>query len=170
MSLLGGTEACPPVPLKPPLYFLRTRRSLSLLCVISVMGDATTRSTNVCYCCIGRAGVHNIERPVAAGDLAAVAVEAEHLAFVSTLLDCYLLCCTHCHGFDDSLHQRYWDEIRPAYAAGGGPELRNALDILGMPWCSSSGSSTTPNHVSQRTRTDPRGIGKIGDRSSSPIR
>ncbi len=73
--------------------------------------------TDACYCHIVVAGVRNIQRLTAVGDLAHVEVEAEHLAFVSRLLDNYLLYCTHGSGFDESLHATYWHEIRPAYAS-----------------------------------------------------
>jgi len=87
--------------------------------------------TDACYCHVVGAGIRNIQRLAASCDLAAVAVEAEHLAFVSGLLDSYLLYRIHGSGFDESLHGRYWHEVRPAYAARAG---RESLAEMDTPW------------------------------------
>jgi hypothetical protein len=83
--------------------------------------------TDACYCHVVGAGVRNIGRLAAAGNLAAVAVEVEHLEFVSELLDSYLLYCTHGRGFDESLHVRYWHQIRPAYVAREGKGVSGTI-------------------------------------------
>ncbi len=87
--------------------------------------------TDACCCHIVRAGIRNIRRLTVAGDLAAVAVESEHLEFVSGLLDSYLLYYTHGRGFDESLHLQYWEQVCPAYAARASPESLAEIDI---PW------------------------------------
>src|SRR5262245_47458037 len=87
--------------------------------------------TEACYCHVVAAGVRNVRRLAAAGDLTGVALEAKHLEFVAGLLDSYLLYCTHGRDFDESLHGRYWREVRPAYAVRAGPESRAEMDI---PW------------------------------------
>jgi hypothetical protein len=85
--------------------------------------------TDACYCHIIEAGVRNIRRLTSAADLGAVATEAEHLEFVSQLLDDLLLHGTHGCGFDESLHERYWLAVRPAYAARASPESLAEMDI-----------------------------------------
>ncbi len=87
--------------------------------------------TDACYCHIVDAGVRNIQRLAAAGDMAAVVVEAEHLAFVAGLLDSYLLHCTHGRGFDESLHGQYWREVRQAYKARA---CQVSLAEMDTPW------------------------------------
>lgn len=85
---------------------------------------------DVCYCHIIGAGVRNIQRLAAASDPAGVAVEADHLAFVSDLLDAYLLY-QGTPQFDESLHTRYWQKVRPAYASQLGHE---SLAEMESPW------------------------------------
>lgn len=86
--------------------------------------------TDACYCHVIHAGVRNIQRLVAAGNLAGVAVEVEHLGFVADLLDSYLLY----HGtpnFNESLHTQYWSEVRQAYKRRADPQ---SLEDMESPW------------------------------------
>ncbi|MBN9524009.1 hypothetical protein J0H58_36780 [bacterium] len=86
--------------------------------------------TDACYASIVAAGARNVQRLAAAGDLAGVAVEAEHLAFVAGLLDAYLLY-RGTPRFDESLHGRYWREVRATYKERAGP---GALDEMDTHW------------------------------------
>lgn len=84
--------------------------------------------TDACYCDIIEAGVRNIRRLTVASDFSKIACEADHLAFVSTLLGRYLLYCVHGTGFDESLHSRYWNEVRPLYMQRASSDSTKEMD------------------------------------------
>ncbi|HEY1066741.1 MAG TPA: hypothetical protein VGE52_11550, partial [Pirellulales bacterium] len=67
-----------------------------------------------CYCHVIEAGVQNIQRLAAVGDMAGVAVEADHVAYVARLLDDYLLY-RGTRNFDEARHRAYWCEARITY-------------------------------------------------------
>ncbi len=81
-----------------------------------------------CYCDIIEAGVRNIQRLTIASDFSGIASEADHLAFVSTLLGQMLLYCVHGSGFDESLHSRYWNEVRLLYMLQASPDSIKEMD------------------------------------------
>ena len=83
--------------------------------------------TDACYCHVIEAGTRNLRRLAAAGDLAGVAIEAEHLQFVAGLLDAYLVY-RGTPNFDESLHRRYWHEVRATYKARAGSESLAEMD------------------------------------------
>ncbi len=85
---------------------------------------------DACYCHVIGAGVRNVRRLAAQGDLAGVVAEAEHLQFVAGLLDTSLLY-RGTPNFDESLHGRYWREVRAAYRARAG---RESLAEMDTPW------------------------------------
>jgi hypothetical protein len=124
--------------------------------------DMPPHPKDACYCHVIGAGVSNIRRLTAAGDLAAVAMEAEHLEFVSRLLASFLLHSTHGRGFDELLHVRYWEEVRPAYAARACPESLAEMDI---PWEFLASSLGIEYNASQVPAPGPKRGEKKGDAS-----
>ena len=86
--------------------------------------------TDACYCHVVAAGVRNIQRLAAAGDLEGLSIEVAHTRFVVELLDSFLLY----HGtprFDESMHRRYWDEVRGTYQAQASSASLAEMEI---PW------------------------------------
>jgi len=76
-----------------------------------------THPTEACYCHVIEAGLANIERHYRRGATDELANELEHIRAVTEILTAVLLYPPSDPRHDESIHDRYWDWIRPRFIA-----------------------------------------------------